>query len=384
MSGARSSRRWLLALGLLTSSCNCGPQGLSPGPAPVVSPPPAPQPVAPPDAPAPASGARFALAPEPSSILDGRLRARMPAGSHFQQLSPIAGATDWIFSLAPADQRLELVAYDALRLAGPDIEGEARRHLGLQPQASAASDSAPPQFEVRALPNAGPIRVVLAIPDRLVASRFCSAQAQLAGECETDERFMSAELLVAQADGVVVVIDFLCDRASCPRAELQTLAVDLAATLEPGPQTLLRAASPRTLWFFQIDVPADFVTWARSGADFESRGVERLVPLGAPAGDSLTIRSLGEQIPPRRERVAGLHASPGRLFERPILWYPSPSAQDPGLSLVHDCLRGTQAYSIRLFAASESGMADMRRIAESMRIVRHPRDPLPQECVPLR
>lgn len=378
MKDVRSIRGWQFVLVLLTTSSSCGqqsaPAAQAPSPArggavPVASPAP-PPPNDPPSI-------RLELEPQVSTFLEDRLRARLPAGSapslrlHVRrpggQPGPTTNAGSMMIDFGPVDLQLGLAAYDALRLAGPDFEGQVRQHLGRRPPPSfGPSDAPPPRFEVRALANAGPIRVVLVLPDRLVLSGFCPLRVELAGGCETDETFMAAELLLAEADGMVHVIDFLCKEGSCPRAALQTLAVDLAATLEPGPSPLVRGAGPRYMGAaFEVDAPADFVVRTDSGADHMGWILEPVVPLGATSGNSLTIRRLGDEVPPRETAPT----TPGRLFGQAIQWSAPPSSDPTILTRIHDCTLAGQAFSFRLSAGSEQGLAEVTRIAESARIV---------------
>jgi hypothetical protein len=326
--------------------------------------------------------ATLELSPESSTVLGGRLRARLPVGARADALRPQPELRAEVAStdrrrFGTDDRPMGLVMFDALRFAGPDFESQARRYLDQRP---VPREGPRPQFEVRTLTNVrAPLRAVLAIPDRLVFSEASDDLLEV-GSGGGDIRHMSAELFVAQADGMVQIIDMVCDVGSCPRDELLTLANELAATLEPGPVPLARTAGPRSLSLFTMDFPADFVASAFEGEDYGGDTVSRLVALDAPAADSLGI--FAGSIPPLTESLLAPRTAPGRLLGRPIRWIRPRTTSPGGSSLHHECVLDIFLYSWTLFATTEAGLDELRRIAESARIVPNENVSATARCMP--
>jgi hypothetical protein len=305
----------------------------------------------------------FELSEQPTELACGRLLARLPVGAGEQRTDCAQGdtAVDTLHRIGQSGGGAFAVAtIDPLVRAEDDLEGQARRRFC----DVAGEQGATARCTVSTVTD-GKARVVRIVSDRLTRS---------AATVEGISSFTKAAgLLVAHPDGMVLLVELLCDageyecESRAQREALLALADMIAPTLEAGPTSIRTAAGARSAGPVTMSVPDGFSVRLQKGLDWSEFTVARFYE-GKVGAQRLAVY-FGQPAP---EPVA--KAYPGHtgrraleLAGRRVRFLRKNEAGQS--SLVYGFPEGVgSSFEVTLAAEDGAPLAELEQIVESMEI----------------
>lgn len=311
---------------------------------------------------APATGAlgKLPLAAQPTDLLAGRLRLRLPAGAKIQarragiMSAPESAQEETRVVLDAGSERLVLMAAELLATAPEDLLGTVRKSLGPVPAGG-------PQPNL-ALQNLGGLRTVLFTPAKFEAQ---------------DDAVLVLTAYVVHTDSLIQVLEFYVNPAGARDLRgVQALARNIAATLTPG-TARLPGAGPATLSNgLTITLPTGYVVTNKPGPDFVVHNVHKIVPWGQPrAYLGIYLGGHASFAYRQRDETSEVKKTPGQLLGQKIEWQTWGHAQNPGLTTIEAIVptgAGASGHGLmaHVFFSSKDAaqLAELKQVAETLRL----------------
>lgn len=305
---------------------------------------------------------KLPLAAQPTELLAGRLRLRLPAGAKIQarragiMSAPESAQEETRVVLDAGPERLVLMAAELLSSAPPDLLATVRKSLDPVPAGG-------PQPNL-ALQNLGGLQTVLFTPAKFEAQ---------------DDAVLLLTAYVVHTDNLVQVLEFYVNPAGARDLRgVQALARNIAATLQPG-ATRLPGAGPATLSSgLAITLPAGYVVTRKPGPDFVVHNVHKIVPWGQPrAYLGIYVGGHASFAYRQRDETPDVKKTPGQLLGQKIEWQEWSHAQNPGLTTLEAIVPlggGASGHGLmaHVFFSSKNAaqLAELKQVAETLRLTK--------------
>jgi hypothetical protein len=246
------------------------------------------------------------LSEKPTSLIDGRLTARLPQGA--ERLPPPEGVAPELaldryrtsFVVRGGGQRLAIVAEELFATAGGDLRATVKRNL--------------PDARLGALPD---------VP--LGGSGLRAYAAPAPRDAPQPDLHPLSALYVVQRDDTVQVVSFYVDSAALLDGDgARELARRIGQTLAPGPRKLpagsLVMQFPEAAATVIASLPDGFVASLGAGPGYAEYDLRRLMPMGAPTGFVRVSLGHGQALYSATHRIRDYSTSSGRLLGVAATW----------------------------------------------------------------